>query len=217
MGRIVRRFARFFEQEMRGNLKIGEWTAAAVIGITQYEAGQRLFEICLEATALGGAARAAYISCQATVALTGTLAAIHARTQVPTAIVVTGSTYGIYIEQELVGTGNITAAWEGIRLDMWSNSGVAVGGAIRAIHVVNDVATHPTGPYELMRLSKHGAALCDVGILIECGVAGDMTYAFEFQGTPVAAWSPVTTPPGAIVGRVAVLCHGVPLWIALHN
>lgn len=220
MGRIVRRFARFFEQEIRGNLKQGEWTAAAVIPIAQYEAGQRLHEIVLAANALGGAVRAGYFATQVVADVTPDadygIGAFHARMQVPTGVTVTGSTYGIYVEQELVGTGNITLDWDGIRLDMWSNSGVAVGGDVHGIHVVNDITTAPTGAYELMRLSKHGAALCTAGLRIDCGVAGDMTYAFWFQGAPVAAWDAAIVPPGGIVGRVAVMCHGVPLWLALH-
>jgi len=133
-------------------------------------------------------------------------------------VVQTGFNYLMHLEHEILGAAaQVTGNWDALRIEQYSDSLVAIGGTVHAIHVVNMLATAPAGGYDLVRLSKHGAALCDSGIVIECGVAGDMTYAFRFQGTPVTAWNPAIIPPGAMVGRVAVICHGVPLYIPLWN
>ncbi len=215
MGRIVRRYARFYEQEMRGNLKIGEWTATEFLGITQYEAGQRLLEVFLEATALGGAARAAYIACQATVAVAAVLGALHVRMQVPTGIVVTGSTYGIHIEQEITGTGQISATWEGIRMELYS-PGTTTIAQVYGIWMTNFIQSAPTAGYDFMRFAENGGVTVVAGMRFAVGGGSDMTNLLFLAGN-CTAWAAAVVPPGAQVGRIAVNVGGIQLYIPLWN
>jgi len=214
MGRIVRRFARFWEQELRGNFKQGEWLPAVVVPIAQYEAGQRLHEVVLAANALGGAARAGYFACQVVAAAVGTIAALHARMQVPSGIVVTGDTYGVHIEQELVD-GTITGTWEGIRLEMYSDA-TAVIANVYGIFMTNYIQSAPVGNYYFQRMSENGGVTVDAAFYISVGGAGDITNLFYLAGAHTA-WSAVTVPPGAQVGRIAVNVGGVQLYIPLWN
>ena len=213
MGRIVRRFARFYELEMRGNVKIGEWTATEFLGITQYEAGQRLLEVFLEATALGGAARGAYIACQATVAVAAVLGALHARMQVPTGITVTGSTYGLHIEQEITGTGVITGTMEGIRMELYSPGTTTIASAY-GMFMTNYVDSNPTGDYAFFRLTENGNSVVRSAFDIRVGGAADITNLFNLPGNPTA-WDAATPAAGASTGRIAVLVAGVQLYLQL--
>jgi len=219
MGRIVRRFARFFEQEMRGNFKQGEWTPALVIPIAQYEVGQRLHEVVLAVNALGGAGpaqpRAAYFATQVVAAVaTATIAAISARMQVPAGIVVTGSTYGVHIEQELVA-GEITVNWEGIRLELYGD-GAGISATVHGIFMTNSIGVQPTAAYYFQRMAENGGVNVTSAFLISVGAGGDIFNLFTLLGVHTA-WDSGTVPPGAAVGRIACLVNGVQLYIPLWN
>ena len=214
MGRIVRRFARFYEQEMTGKFMQGVWGAALVEPIAQYEAGQRLHEVVLAANALGGAARAGYFAVQAVAAVTAVLAALHARMQVPSGIVVTGDTFGVHIEQELVD-GTISGTWEGIRLEMYSDATATIN-TVMGIFMSNYIQSAPGANYYFQRMSENGGVTVDAAFLVSVGGGGDITNLFTLLGAHTA-WSDTVVPPGANVGRIAVMCNGVQLYIPLWN
>lgn len=220
MGRIVRRFASFFEQEMRGNLKIGEWTAAAVLGIAQYEAGQRLHEVVLQSNALGGASRAGYFANQVTVSVTAVPAALHARMQVPTGVVITGSTYGIHIEQEVTGTGQITLGMEGIRMELYAPNTTDLN-IVYGIFMSNTIQSAPTA-YTFIRLDENGGQTVNTAIDIGIGGAGDILNVLTLRGAETA-WNATTNPPGggsgvgSNRGRFAVLVGNEQRWVQLYT
>lgn len=219
MGRIVRRFARFWEQEMRGNFKQGEWLPAVVVPIAQYEVGQRLHEVVLAVNALGGAGpalpRAGYFAAQVVAAVTVlNIAALSARMQVPSGIVVTGDTYGVHIEQELVD-GEITGTWEGIRLEMYSDA-TAVINTVMGIFMTNYIQAAPVGNYFFQRMSENGGQTVTAGFYLSVGGAGDITNLFYLAGTHTA-WSAAVDPPGAALGRIAVNVAGVQRYIQLYQ
>jgi len=171
MGRIVRRFARFFEQEMRGNFEQGVWGT----GIIEYEADQVLNSIVLATAGIAGDPVAAYVGISVEAAHVGDVRALRVRNAVDAAIVQTGFNYGIHLECEILAAGDVTGNWNAHQIEMWSPSAVAVGGSVFAVRVVNVLTTAPVGDYCFMRFSETGGADVTSAIMIGVGGGSDIT------------------------------------------
>jgi len=213
MGRIVRRFARFYEQENRGNTHIGLWATGNEI--TQYEADQVLFSSVIISNDLGGTVMGGEISVRVGESVVGNYRGLRVRAETEDNVVVTGSMYGMHLETSVIAAlGQVTGTWEGIRLEMYSESGVA--SAIYGIFMTNHIPAAGAAGYYFQRMSENGGATVTAAFYFSIGGGGDMTNLFFLAGA-TTAWSAVTIPPGAQVGRIAVIVGGVQLYIPLWN
>jgi len=134
-------------------------------------------------------------------------------------VVQTGFNYGLHLEQEILGVaGNITTGWEGIRLEMYSESAVAVAGTIYGMFMTNFIpaATVTGTQYVGIRISENGGSTMLAGLYFSTGGGSDMTNLLFLAGANTA-WNPAVIPPGAQVGRIGVMCGGVQLYIPLWN
>jgi len=215
MGRIVRRFARFYEQEMRGNWEQGLWGAG--LGIDQYEADQVLHSSVL-CTTMDGDPVAGYVGIHVNLDHTGDISALRVRNTVDANIVLTGYNYGIHLEQEILGaTGEVTGNYNALQIEQFSPSGVAVGGSMFGVRINNAFTTTPTGDYCFMRCSEGSGADVTSAFMISVGGTSDILNLFTLPGAPTA-WNAAVAPPGAQVGRIAVMVGpGVQLYIPLWN
>ncbi len=211
MGRIVRRYGRFFELEMRGNLEQGLPGAR----LTQYEAGQYLHQIALSGTALGGNFGAASYNVYADVTSTGVPRGLHVRMHVADGVVITGSTYGLHIEQEIVGTGEITIDYEGIRMEQYS-PGTTTLNIVYGIFMTNYIQSAPTS-YFFQRMSENGGVTVDAAFYISTGGGSDMTNLFYLPGANTA-WNPAgDITGGATAGFIQVWVGGIQKRIQLYT
>lgn len=207
MGRLVRRYIRGYRIEARRDVRVGTWSSK----LTQAVAGQVLVEAAVDAIALGGAVTGGYFGVNASVSFTGTPRALRARMAVATGITVTGSTYGFHLEQEILGTGVVTASWEGIRLEMYSEAGTTAPD-MYGIFMSNYVAG-TTGLLYFMRLQENVAAQMEAAFYIR---VVDMDNLFYLFPTVTTAWAQTGNPANQN-GWIKVDLAGTIRYIRLYS
>lgn len=185
MGRIVRRFARFWQQELRHSLRIGEQAVPLVMTTLD----QRALEISLEATAalaVAGTVQAAYLETRTAVTIVGNLRTARIQAIVSGIGVVPGDVRAAYIRALVLDTGEVTGEFTGLFIELNTPLGATLGD-VYAIHVGNMVRVTPGTQYDILRVDENGGG--DITNLISAHIAGgsDIEFFFHFAQDR-AAW-----------------------------
>jgi len=217
MGRIVRRFARFYELVIRGNFGQGAWGAGE--GIEQYEADQILHSSVICTTALGGVVVAGLHGVHVNEDMTGDAYASRVRATVDANIVLTGNLTGTRTETEVLGaTGEVTGTTMGHLIEMYSEAGCQFDSDVRGIFVSNYNLGTMNSTYELVRLEENGTAVPDN--ILGVYVLDATTFLHLTPNVPAGgAWSNVgdkTGGGGAGTGWIKVTVMGVAKYLQLY-
>lgn len=194
-------------------LQLGTWASP----LTQVEAGQIVVSAVVNAIALGGDVHGGYFGVKASVSLTGDLRGARARATVNDGIVVTGSVYGAVIETEVLGAGEITAYYEGLRIENYVEAGADISAVAHySIFIANYITSEPSS-YSFIRMSENGASTVrSVFMVSRGGACLDISYIFELTGSNPSAWSGSGTVSGA-AGHLKIRVGAQDKYIALYD
>lgn len=193
-------------------LQLGTWASP----LTQTEADQVVVSAVVNAIALGGDVHGGYFGVKGSVTATANLRGLRARVTINDGITITGFTYGLHIETEVLGAGVAAGLFEGMRLEKYVESGADLTGAtVYGIHIANSIASAPSS-YSFMRMSENAASTVDSIFLIVKGASClGMTYLFDVVGQPPIFFTTVGTPSGdggQIVVRMGGNVRYIKLW-----
>jgi len=212
MGRLIRRFIRTYNLTVKNKIELG----TSAVPITQSVAGQIVVSAVVNAIALGGTVVAGYFGAKASVSLTGDIKGIRAGATINDGITVTGSLYGIYVETEVLGTGIVTAYYEGIRIENYVESGADISAVAHySIHIANSIGSQPSS-YSFIRMTENAASTVrSVFYVGKGGACVDISYVFELDGVP-SAWGSSQTITGQ-AGFLKVRMGAADKYIALYD
>jgi len=217
MGRIVRRFARFYQQELRHSLQAG----SEIVPLQQAIIDQRVIEASMTAfLGIAGTVQALFASVQTSVAMTGNLRAGRVQAMVLAVGSVTGDLRALYVRAVCRATGAVPGEFTGVFIELNVDNTVALTGDVMAIHIGNMMRVAPTGMYSIMRLDENGGALIDNIFMFAVAAGSDVTDLFYFaQNT--TAWNALGDRIGAgapnanALGWLRVSFGGAPQYIQL--
>ena len=210
MGRIVRRYARFYEQEQRGNFEQGLWGAG--LGIDDYEASQILHSTVLCTTGIDGSPIAGQVGVHvnaahvgdviahkvrasldaAALTMTGDLFGTRRDVDVGDATVLTGHLAGVY--DQITIQGEVTSWVIGHRYGIEADAGATLGGDVWGLSIGNYMLVQPAGAYDMIRIAENGTAIVDRIFHIGCN---DVRYFMRLTNIPGSgAWDQVTDVTG---------------------
>lgn len=120
-----------------------------------------------------------------------------------------------YVQTFLGALAEVTT-WEGMRVNM-ACAGDSVIASLSALHINNFVQVQPAGRYCFFDLRENAPGITvDAAIYMALGGTTDITNLFELASGKTA-WSSAVDPPGAALGRIAVLVGGVQRYIQLYQ
>ncbi len=159
--------------------------------LTQGVASQIVISAVINALALGGTVVAGLFKAIASVNFTGALRGLRIGTTITDGITVTGSSYGIHLELEVLGTGVVTGSWEGIRIELYNTAGTTLSSDVYGLFINNYQLGTITGSYHMVRLEENGTMIVDSVFFV--GVTDAVNFLTLRPQTPSAGGWDLTT------------------------
>lgn len=209
MGRLVRRYIRVFDLTVRNSIELG--TSGSPI--TQFEAGQTVVSVAIDATALGGNVYAGYFRVNATVDMSGYVTGLRAVLNIETGIdVTTGFARGLHVSTDMAATSSVEYGWDGIYISMSQNASAVSSGNNAAITARTTMAG-TLGIFYFMYLQENICALMTGGFYVRCIDMDNLFYLFP---TVTTGWAQTGNPSNQN-GWIKVSLAGNIRWIMLYS
>ena len=147
------------------------------------------------------------------------LVGYHAKITGATALAVTGYAYGVYVELEVLGTGQLGSGGNdvnGIRVELYQEASATIGEHVMSIMVTNYMLGTITGSYFMMYLAENGDVTLQAWMHFLQGGTSDANYFISVAGVS-SAWSPAGDKTGSSTGWLKVLTPGGPRYIQLYT
>lgn len=206
MGRLVRRFIRAYK------ITQGTDSSPITVSVASLIAHEIGHNVAIAGTAEG---LKATMECYITSGVLN-LIGVHAKLSTTSGKTQGGGyQYGIYVENEVLGTAIHAGHFTGLRMELYVESGATFSSAsVYCIHIANSIAANPAR-YYFMRCSENEASTVTACFQLVKGALASISYLFELVGVP-AAWNPNGTCSG-VQGYLKVLVDNVDRYVQLYN